>query len=70
MLRCYNIPGVIEMAAKVEELLREAQKLSAEELRLLCRALLRQIAVPLHDPREFYDDWDDLEVDAAYANAR
>lgn len=67
MLVCYNTPGVVEMSARVEELLREVQKLNAEELHLLCQALLRKIAVPLQDPVKIYDDWDDPEVDAAYA---
>lgn len=66
---CYNITGVIALSAKLDQVLREAQELSLEELKVLCRALLRRMAIPLQDPRDFYDDWDDPEVDAAYADA-
>jgi len=57
------------MSVRVEQLLQEAQKLSAEEFRLLCRALLLKVAVPLQDPEGVYDDWNDSGVDAAYSKA-
>jgi hypothetical protein len=60
---------VIALSAKLDQVLQEAQELTLEELKVLCRTLLRKVAVPLQDPREFYDDWDDAEVDAAYADA-
>ncbi|WP_165847695.1 hypothetical protein [Ammonifex thiophilus] len=52
----------------LENLLREIDKLSAEEVKELYQALIRKMAVSLKDPREFYDDWDDPEVDRAYAS--
>jgi hypothetical protein len=34
---------------------------------ILYRSLVQKIAVPLHEPHRYYDDWDDPEVDKAYA---
>lgn len=51
----------------LSEILKQVQNLTAEEKLIICEALLREIAVPLQNPREFYDDWDDTEVDSYYA---
>ncbi len=66
MIRGYNIPGVINMSAKVNQLLQEAKNLSAEDFQLLCKALLIKVAIPLNNPEKVFDDWNDPEVDAAY----
>ncbi|MGB9793369.1 MAG: hypothetical protein ACPLTR_12480 [Thermacetogeniaceae bacterium] len=66
MLSCYNPPGVVEVSAEVERLLREIEKLDTEEQYMLYRALLRKVAVPINKPEEIFDDWYNLEVDAAY----
>lgn len=55
------------MSMKVEQLIRELQHLSDDELKVLCKAILKQLAIPLQDPEQMYDDWNDLEVDASYA---
>lgn len=67
-LACYNIAGVIALS-KLDQVLREVQTLTPEELKVVYQALLRKVAVPLRDPRDVYDDWDSVEVDAAYADA-
>ena len=63
----YNFRGVVALTARLENVLRELEGLSVSEARELYRALLRKVATPLRDPKEFFDDWDDPEVDAAYA---
>ncbi len=55
------------MSTRINELLREVQKLTHEELMLLYKAIIVQIATPLRDPEEMFDDWNDSEVDKAYA---
>lgn len=55
------------MSTKVEQLIRELQHLSDDELKVLSKAILKQLAIPLQDPEQMYDDWNDLEVDASYA---
>jgi hypothetical protein len=62
----YNFNGVVVMSY-LKEIIEKMQELSAEELLILYRSLVQKIAVPLHDPSRFYDDWDDSEVDRAYA---
>lgn len=57
---------VINMA-NFNELLQEVKNLTYDEKRRLYKALLQQIAIPLQDPKEQYDDWDEVEVDKAYA---
>ncbi len=64
---CYNGFEVIAMSTKVEQLIRELQHLSEDELKVLCKVILKQLAVPLQDPEQMYDDWNDPEVDASYA---
>jgi len=54
---------------KIDELLREIDQLSIEEAKILYKELLRRIATPLRDPEEIYDDWNDPEVDKAYAKS-
>jgi len=54
---------------RIEELLREIEQLSVEEVKILYKELLRRIATPLREPEEIYDDWNDPEVDRAYANS-
>jgi len=56
------------MSAQVDQLIKDAQQLSVDDLRLLCRVLLKQLAVPLQEPESIYDDWKDAEVDATYAD--
>lgn len=58
---------MIDMSVKVDQLIQELQQLPHNELIALYKALIIQLATPLRDPKEMYDDWDDLEVDKAYA---
>ena len=51
---------------RVQKLICEAEKLTIEELQSLFKVLSSRVAVPLRDPKEIYDDWDDKEIDAAY----
>jgi len=32
--------------------------------------MLRKDAIPLQNPSDFYDDWDDVEVDAFYESMK
>jgi len=41
-------------------------QMAAEELRLLYRKILSKLAVPLENPADVFDDWDDPKADAAY----
>jgi hypothetical protein len=61
---CYNNDELIKMSTQVDQLIKEAQMLSIEELQLLCKVILRQLAVPPQEPEKIYDDWNDPEVDA------
>ncbi len=70
MLSCYNVLEVIDVTARLDQLMREIEKLSLKEARLLYGALAMKLTVPLQDPESFYDDWNDTEVDAAYAETR
>jgi hypothetical protein len=62
----YNGLEVILMSTKINELLQEVQKLPYEELIVLYKAIIAQIATPLRNPEEMFDDWNDSEVDKAY----
>ncbi|NLK53110.1 MAG: hypothetical protein GX295_11825 [Syntrophomonadaceae bacterium] len=64
---CYNVFEVMVVSVRVDQLIEEVRQLSHEELRILYGFLIRQLATPLRDPHELYDDWDDPEVDATYA---
>jgi len=55
--------------SNINKLLQEIKTLSYDEIRLLYKAVLHQIATPLCDPKEIFDDWDEVEVDKAYADA-
>lgn len=63
----YNNLGVILVSTRINELLQEVQKLPYEELIVLHKAIIAQIATPLRNPEEMFDDWNDSEVDKAYA---
>jgi hypothetical protein len=54
---------------KVDQVIAEIQQLSVEEIWVLYQAILKQIAVPLQNPRLFFDDWDDVGVDALYTKS-
>ncbi len=66
-MRIINVE-VIKMSTQVDRLIKEVQLLPIEELRMLCKVVLKQLAVPLQEPKKIYDDWDDPEVDAVYAD--
>lgn len=51
---------------QIEQIIKEVSQLSAEELQLLYKAILKQITIPLQNPQLIYDDWNDSEVDALY----
>lgn len=57
------------MSGKLDRLLQGVEELTPEELRVLSKAVLRRLAIPLRDPRDYFDDWDDPEVDKVYADA-
>lgn len=57
------------MSGKLDRLLQDVEELTPEELRVLSKAVLRRLAIPLRDPRDYFDDWDDPEIDKAYADA-
>jgi len=65
---CYNNHEVSAMSAQVDQLIKEVQQLPVDELRVLCKAVLQKLAIPLSEPEMIYDDWNDPEVDAAYAD--
>jgi hypothetical protein len=66
--RCYNISEVMNVSIKVEQLLQEAQHLSYAELQILYKGIVQQLATPLRNPEEIFDDWNEAEVDNAYAD--
>jgi hypothetical protein len=66
-MTCYNNLEVITMSVKVDQFTQEVQQLPHDELIALYKAIVIQLATPLRDPKEMYDDWDNLEVDKAYA---
>lgn len=57
------------MKVDLEQLIREMKQLPVEELQLLYLAVLKQLAIPLQNPQLIYDDWDDADVDALYAQS-
>jgi len=59
----------MEGTIMVEQIIKELPQLSAEELLLLYKAVLKQIAIPLQNPQIIFDDWDDSEVGALYADS-
>lgn len=65
----YKTLGVVAVSGKLDRLLQDVEELTPEELRVLSKAVLRRLAIPLHDPADYFDDWDDPEVDKAYADA-
>lgn len=64
----YNIPGVIAVT-KLDEVIKIAREMSVDELKALHDAIVKMLATPLQNPRDYFDDWDDEEVDRAYAEA-
>lgn len=58
--------GVVPMSLNLQEILESVDKMAAEELRLLYRAIVRKLAIPLRNPADVFDDWDNPGVDAAY----
>lgn len=57
---------MIFVSTRINELLQEVQKLPYEELMVLYKAIIAQIATPLRNPEEMFDDWNESEVDKAY----
>jgi len=51
----------------LEEVMRIVSKMGYEEIKTLHDAIVKMIATPLQNPHDYYDDWDDAEVDRAYA---
>ena len=56
------------MSIKVEQVIDDLSHLSKEELKLVSKVILKQLAIPLQNPEAVFDDWNDLEVDASYAD--
>ncbi|HHY96241.1 MAG TPA: hypothetical protein GX513_14725 [Firmicutes bacterium] len=54
------------MATEYQEVVRKIEALPIEDQQRVLDLLLRRLAIPLPDPRRFFDDWDDAEVDRAY----
>lgn len=65
-----NFLGAMSMSLNLQQILEAVDKMTADELRLLYREIVRKLAIPLQDPADVFDDWDDPEVDAAYAKSR
>lgn len=53
------------MLLNLQEILEAIDKMTPEELRLLYREIVRKLPIPLQDPADIFDDWDDPEADAA-----
>lgn len=66
----YNHGEVISMSKELESILKQVENLSLEQQAELLRFLEKKLAIPLQDPRLIFDDWDDREVDIAYAETR
>jgi hypothetical protein len=54
---------------KLDEVIRIAKGMNVDELKALHDAIVKMLATPLQNPRDYFDDWDDEEVDRAYAEA-
>lgn len=54
---------------EIEQIIKEVSQLSAKDLQILYKAVFKQITIPLQNPQMIFDDWDDLEVDALYADS-
>lgn len=65
----YKTLGVVAVSGKLDRLLQDVEELTPEELRVLSKVVLRRLAIPLRDPKNYFDDWDDSEVDKAYTDA-
>jgi len=58
------------MSPNLQQIVEDIDKMTAEELGLLYREIIRKFAIPLQRPADVFDDWDDPEVDVAYARFR
>jgi len=54
------------MSSNLRQILQLIDEMTSEELRLLYGEILRKLAVPLENPADVFDDWDDPKTDAAY----
>jgi len=58
------------MSPDLQQILEAIEKMTAEEFELLYQQIIRKLAIHLQCPADVFDDWDDLEVDIAYAKRR
>ncbi|GBF34593.1 hypothetical protein DCCM_3712 [Desulfocucumis palustris] len=58
------------MTKEVEDILKQVEALTLEQQVELLRILEKKLSIPLQNPRQIFDDWDDEEVDKAYAETR
>lgn len=54
---------------KLEEIIKTIEKMNAEELKILYGIIVKMLATPLQNPHNYFDDWDNVEVDKAYAES-
>jgi hypothetical protein len=66
----YNHVEVTPMTKEMEEILRQVDSLPVEQQAELLKVLEKKLAIPLKDPGQVFDDWDDPKVDQAYAETR
>jgi hypothetical protein len=66
----YNQEGVTAMTKELEDILKQVEALPLEQQVELLRILEKKLSIPLQNPRQTFDDWDDEEVDKAYAETR
>lgn len=74
MLMCvtstwYNRCEVTSMN-KLEEILKWVDELPADQQMELLKILEKKMAIPLQNPHQIFDDWDNKGVDDAYAETR
>jgi len=55
---------------KLEEILKRVDELPADQQMELLKILEKKMAIPLQNPHQIFDDWDDKGVDDAYAETR
>lgn len=68
---CYNMHEVVTVHQdQYAEALQQVRRLTVGDQKRLLHELLRVLAIPLPNPPEFFDDWEDREVDDLYGHPR
>lgn len=58
------------MTKEMETILKQVELLPTHQQAELLKILERKLAIPLKEPHQVFDDWDDTKVDEAYGEAR